>query len=424
MRITDLKIRLSFDGQVNAALNNEFPCYIFEMNDYIDVVSLREAVCFAIEEHPIFHTKLIKEKKVFYLIYNELKPRVENSLWDKKIKYGTKEWNYYPWIISVKDKKFLFTCAHAICDGTGAVEFLKTVLTRYLVIKGLISDKILDKQKKSEEDIESAIENSFDKNAGENVLSPYKRSEKKPCPIKKSSFYKGAMNKGIWQFKISQKEIQKLANGTETSTFAVIATILAQSLQNTCAIETGNIQIMLPVNLRRMYGSKTDMGFVHTASLNYNCEKCSGKSLELITTGFRSQLDLIIDKEYMDYVLFEDKKTTQLFLKHPIMMAFAKMAFYNMLYSPKASIVYTHLTSLGIDDELKPYIKDFYISGPSVFSPLIVAMASTYNDEISIGMGVSLKADYIKNMEAVLKKYDISYSLKQNEWLPEIFYLK
>lgn len=86
-----------------------------------------------------------------------------------------------------------------------------------------------------------------------------------------------------------------------------------------------------------------------------------------------------------------------------------------MLYSPKASIVYTHLTSLGIDDELKPYIKVFYISGPSVFSPLIVAMASTYNDEIFIGMGVSLRADYIKNMEAVLKKYDISYSLKQNE---------
>ena len=44
--------------------------------------------------------------------------------------------------------------------------------------------------------------------------------------------------------------------------------------------------------------------------------------------------------------------------KFPPFVSVAKLAFLDMLYSPKASIVYTHLTDLGIYNELDELIEE------------------------------------------------------------------
>ncbi len=112
-------------------------------------------------------------------------------------------------------------------------------------------------------------------------------------------------------------------------------------------------------------------------------------------------------------------------IKHPIIFNIAKLAFYGMLYSPKASIIYTHLTKLGLDADIESQIEDFYISGASKASPLIVAMTSTFKDEISITMGQSIKDDvFITSMKAVLDELDVKYEIEKMERMPAIYYLK
>lgn len=317
----------------------------------------------------------------------------------------------------------LFTCAHCLCDGMGAMSFLKTVITLYFADRGLISRET--QPAVSEDAVLKTIEDSFANNARAGSKAPYAvRKPEKASRISKASFEKDPEKAALYRFRIPAEEIKKLTDQTETTTFAVLASILAKSLAKALQRDKGNITILLPVNMRGMYGSRTDRGFAYTANLNYTIEKCVDRPLFLSSTAFRGQLDAIIDRDYFDYILSEDKKQTELLVRHPVILHLAKMAFYGMLYSPKASIVYTHLTKLGLDSDIESQIEDFYISGAASPSPLIVAMTSTFREEISITMGQSIKdGALIRAMQTVLEELGVRYEVGKAEKLPAIRYL-
>ena len=414
------KYRLSFDGQVNAAINNECPYTVFEMKHDIDTKVFESAVNKAVEYHPVFKMKLKKEKGLYYLIPNSAPAKVAVSDLKTDITYGTPEYNGYPWLITVGGKRIVFACAHCLCDGMGVLSFLKTVITIYLTDKGLVSkDKRLDIPK---EDISRTLEDSFEKNSKSGVKPPYNvRKAKKASSVSKKIFEKDKEKVALHRIKIHKDELKKLTKQTETTTFSVISSILAKSLAKALKKKDGNITILLPVNMRGMYDSVTDRGFAYSAKLNYDIAKCIDRPLYLSSTAFRSQLDVIIDKDYFDYILSQNKKQTDMLYKHPILLNLAKSAFYAMLYSPKASIVYTHLTKLGLDADIEAHIEDVYISGAAKPSPLIVAMACTFRDEISITLGQSIKDEaLIKSMKTVLDELNIRYELTKMEKMPTI----
>lgn len=423
MKLQD-KYRLSFDGQVNASINNKFPYYVFEMKQEIDTEALERAVNQAAEYHPLFKMRLKKERGLYYLVPAHAPIRIAVSRWREDIAYGTPEFGGYPWLIAAGGKRMLFTCAHCLCDGMGAMSFLKTVITLYLMEQGLVAEK--KRPDTAEDTVLETIEDSFGKNAKAGSKAPYAvRKPEKASPVPKTAFEKDPEKAALYRFKIHKDEIKKLTDQTETTTFAVIASILAKSLAKALKRDKGNITVILPVDMRAMYGSRTDRGFAYTANLNYSIEKCVDRPLYLSSTAFRSQLDAMIDRDYFDYILSEDKRQTDLMIRHSIMLHLAKMAFYGMLYSPKASIVYTHLTKLGLDSDIEAQIEDFYISGAAKPSPLIVAMTSTFAEEISITMGQSVKDDaLIKSMQTVLDELGVGYEVKKAEKLPAIYYLK
>lgn len=414
------KYRLSFDGQVNAAINNECPYTVFETDHNIDAEIFEGAVNKAIEYHPVFKMKLKKEKGLYYLIPNNAPAKIAVSDWKTDITYGTPEYNGYPWLITIGGKRIVFSCAHCLCDGMGVLSFLKTVIAIYLADKGLVS-----KDRKfavSEDDILRTLEDSFEKNAKSGIKPPYNiRKAKKASSIPKKIFEKDKEKTALRRIKIHKDELKKLTEQTETTTFSVISSILAKSLAKALKKEDGNITIILPVNMRGMYDSVTDRGFAYSAKLNYDIAKCIGKPLYFSSTAFRSQLDTIIDKDYFDYILSENKKQTDMLFKYPILLNLAKSAFYGMLYSPKASIVYTHLTKLGLDADIEAHIEDVYISGAAKPGPLIVAMACTFRDEISITIGQSIKDDaLIKSIKTVLDELNVRYEFTKPEKMPAI----
>ena len=418
------KYRLSFDGQVNAAIKNECPYTVFEMKHDVDAEAFERAVSKATEYHPVFKTKLKKEKGLYYLVPNRAPAKIAVSDLKTDITYGTAEYNDYPWLITVSGKRIILTCVHCLCDGMGVLSFLKTVITLYLADKGLISRD--SRIEPSERDILRTLEDSFEAYAKSDVKAPYHvRKPKKASPISKRTFEKDKERTALYRIKIHKDEIKKLAEQTETTTFSVISSILAKALAKALKKENGNITVLLPVNMRAMYGSVTDRGFAYSAKLNYDIEKCIHKPLYFSSTAFRSQLDAIIDKDYFDYILSENKKQTEMLYKHPIILNLAKGAFYGMLYSPKASIVYTHLTRLGLEADVESHIEDVYISGAGKPSPLIVAMACTFGDVISITLGQSIKdGALIKAVENVLNESDVCYEIAQMEKMPSIHYVQ
>ena len=205
------KYRLSFDGQVNAAINNEFPYYVFEMKYDIDVETLEKAVNKAVIYHPIFKMKLKKEKRLYYLVPDSSSIKITISDWKKDITYGTREYNGYLWIIAAGGKRMMFTCAHCLCDGMGAISFLKKVISIYLMDKGLVSNKTeIDI---SEDYIQKKIEDSFEKNARTGIKAPYKvRKTAKASRVSSKVFEKNSEKTIKYRFIIPKNEIKDLLN--------------------------------------------------------------------------------------------------------------------------------------------------------------------------------------------------------------------
>lgn len=296
------KYRLSFDGQVNAAINNECPYTVFEMRHDIDSEAFENAVNKAMDYHPVFKMKLKKEKGLYYLIPSTDPAKVAVSDWKTDITYGTPEYNGYPWLIAIGKKRIVFVCAHCLCDGMGVLSFLKTIITIYLMDKGLVSND--KKSDISESDILRTIEDSFEKNSKSGVKAPYNvRKARKASPVSKKIFEKDKEKTALHRIKIHKDEIKKLEEMTETTTFSVIASILAKSLAKALKRKDGRITIILPVNMRGMYNSVTDRGFAFSAKLNYEIAKCIDRPLFFSSTALRSQLDAVIDKDYFDYIL-------------------------------------------------------------------------------------------------------------------------
>ena len=395
--------RLSFDGQVNASLNNQFPYYIFEMKEPVDADRLQEAVIRALNYHPTFKTRLIKKRFKYYLEENEKLPVVREAAWDKPVDYGQEDTNEYPWIITCCENKIVFTCAHMICDGMGAMHLLKDVLNCYF---GFTVD---------EYDLDKTIEDSFAVNADHDAKAPFKRKKQDPpVAIPLPMFETEDAKCELYRFVIPKNSVRELSEKTDTSTFAMLSGMAAKALSRTLHIDTGNINIMIATDLRRQYGSITDRGFVLTPELVYNVEKLKDKDMFLTATALRSQLDLFMDKDNLDFEILKAKKNNNLLNICPFILKLARKAFYKMLYAPSANVVYTHLVHMGLTPELEEKIDDFYIAGAKSASPLIVLLGSNFGDKISLTFGECIK-DNVFTLEfaKVLKEEGVDYQMEQ-----------
>lgn len=395
--------RLSFDGQVNASLNNLFPYYIFEMKEAVDADKLQKAVISALNYHPSFKTRLIKRRFKYYLEENEKLPIVKESAWDEPINYGQEDTNEYPWIITCSENKIVFTCAHMLCDGMGAMHLLKDVLNCYFGFKV------------AEVDLDKTIEDSFAVNADKKAKAPFiRKKQDPPAAIPLSMFETEDAECELFRFVIPKASIKELSESTDTSTFAMLSGMAAKALSRVLNIDSGNINIMIATDLRRQYKSITDRGFVLTPELTYNVQKLKKKDMYLTATALRSQLDLFMDKDNLDYEILKAQRNNNLLNICPFILNIAKKVFYNMLYAPSANIVYTHLVYMGLTPELEGKIDDFYIGGSKSASPLLVIMGSNYQDKISLTFGECIKGKALtKEYAKVLEEEGVAYQLKE-----------
>lgn len=395
--------RLSFDGQVNASLNNEFPYYIFEMKEAVEAGKLQEAVVSALKYHPTFQTRLIKKRFQYYLEENEKLPIVREAAWDEPIVYGQEDTNDYPWIITCYENKIVFACAHMLCDGMGAMHFLKDVLNCYFGLKV------------AEQERDKTIEDSFAIHANKAAKAPFKRKKQEPAAAIPLSMFDTEVEKcKLYRFVISKASVKGLAASADTSAFAMLSGMAAKALSRVLNIESGNINILIATDLRRQYRSITDRGFILTPELTYNVKKLKKKDMFLTATALRSQLDLYMDQDNLDYEVLKAQRNNDLLKICPFILKIAQKAFYKMLYAPSANIVYTHLMHMGLTAQLEEKIRDFYIGGTKSASPLLVVMGSNFGDKISLTFVESTKDKaYSMEFARVLKEEGIDYQMEQ-----------
>lgn len=129
-----MRYLMDFDEQIKAqgtgTLVAGFPAYTFTMKEPVDGDALQLGVEQSMRCHPLFCCHMVKHDE-FEWETNELAPVVREIDIHSNFTYGDDSNNHYPWIVYYSGRNIVFTCTHALTDGMGACEFMKTALYCY-----------------------------------------------------------------------------------------------------------------------------------------------------------------------------------------------------------------------------------------------------------------------------------------------------
>lgn len=383
-----------------------------ELYETVDEGIMLAAVKEAIKYHPLFGTRIIFENGRYYFEENP-EPPVIFSADNAPIMYGTEENNHYPWIIVIQDKQMLFYATHALADGSGMFSFCKTVLHGYFQLKGVtFADTVTDFPMGSPEE---TMENGYLRYADpacEALCKP------KPFnPVKVEQHWFELKDQRPWRLKIPLTEVRRFAKESETSIFSVIACILARTMADAFNIQSGNIYIRVPVNLRSFFPSATDRNFVQGFSLCYMTERMNNMPDAKVETIFRSQLDLMTDKCNLMQFINADVNHLEGIKAGP--EKFREALEIEKLYKPVAEIVYTHITKPGCSEELTEKIRDIHMDFNAIQEGLIVVSGVTINSNVCLTIQQCSRNDcFMDSLRKVLNKREIAYDLYQFDLPP------
>ena len=304
--------------------------------------------------------------------------------------------------VIVYKKRIAVEFFHALTDGNGGLVFLKTLVAEYIRQKYgenvPFGGGILDC---TEEPKESELEDAFLKNAGGFAAS---RKDTNAFRITGKREVDGFKTNTTFIFdaeKIVAKAKEKGITVTAYMTAAMIVAVLRlQEKKIKKRSRRLPVKVLIPVNLRKMFGSKTLRNFVLYASPGVD-PRLGDYTFDEICDIVHHQMHLMITEKNMSAMMttnVNDEKPlllrmTPLFIKNIVM----KMIF-DAVGEKKSCFSFSNLGVCNTPEEFSRYVSriDFVI-GVQASAPYNVS-AITYNGKFNLSV--------IRNIEKPLLEYE------------------
>jgi len=311
---------------------------------------------------------------------------------------------FLPFRVRAYQNRIAVEFHHSLTDGTGALTFLRALVGEYFNLLGLNvedwTDVFRPDQKPDPEEFEDAFKRYYEKT----VPEPEKimRAFHLPYKLEKKGIYH--ITTGI----VPVRDLLKITKSHSVSLTEFISAVYIDVLQEILFSLPEKqkkrllkpIRLMIPVNLRRIYPSKTMRNF----------------SL-YVTPGIDPRLGKFtfdeIVKEVYHYMRIEvnDKYINQQIARnvrgelHPLMQAtplFIKKMFGKLIYNHLGEFLYsgvlTNLGKVSMPDPLENYIEDFqFLPAPSPVLKTGCAIVS-FKDNLYINFGRVVKESEVERL--------------------------
>lgn len=389
-----------------------------ELYETIDEALMLAAVKEAIRFHPLFGTRIVFENGQYCFEENPEPPVIFNADDAPEI-YGTAENHHYPWMLVIRDKQMVFYLTHALTDGCGTFSFCKTVLHIYFRLSGAaFADTVTDFPMGSPA---QTMENAFRRYA-DPACEPLCRP--KPIqPVNIAPHCFASKDQRPWRLEIPLQEVRRFAKESETSIFSVIGCILARTMADAFHIQSGNIYVRVPVNLRGVFPSVTDRNFVQGFSLCYMADRMNTMPDAKVETIFRSQLDLWTDKSNLMQFINADSDLLDSSIADPAQ--FLRFTESEKAKDPTAEMIYTHITKPGFSEELMAKIRDIHIDANTIPDGLIFVSGVTIGTNVCLTILQCSRNDcFMDSLQKVLHRREITYKLYPFDLPPARAYLQ
>lgn len=289
---------------------------------------------------------------------------------------------------------------HSLTDGNGAMVFLKTLLAEYLLqkygVRVTAEQGVLDR---TEEPRAEELEDSFQKYAG-----PVQASRKATDAFKPV----GTPEEGFLHVTCLELPVEKVMETART--MGVTLTVLLCAVMMKALLELQreqvpnprhrkHVKVLLPVNLRNMFPSKSLRNFVLYTTPEVD-PRLGEYTLRELCQWIGNQMALEVNPKFMSSLIATNVsserifavKLVPLFLKNIIMKA-----VFNAVGERKSCLSLSNLGAVKVPQEMEPYIDRMdFILGVQAKSP--------YNCGV-LSFGNTLYINFIRNIREPALEY-------------------
>ena len=375
--------------------------FVCVLKENIDKDILQESVQEALIFFPNFRSILKKgffwhylETTDFNPIIKEEKKDICSPIYNKKKKKLLFRVNYYKNRINLE-------VYHALTDGTGALEFLKTIVHIYISKKYNIEEFNFDYDASLNEKSSDSF-NKYYKFQLNKIEKSNKVYQIKGDKLNKIRVINGCMN---------TKDLIDLAHKYNTTLTGLIVSIYILAIKENMNLKDENnyICIDIPVNLRKYFKSQTARNFFSVIKLKYNGSDNLEEIIKYVDKNLKKELKKDnLFKTMNKYATFEHNfliRLIPLFVKNFILKIIIKFV--------KTTSTVTNLGIIKVDDSIKDYIDSFevYVSTDK----MQISMCS-YLDKLNIAFTSMFdNMDIIKCFYRKLSSFGIDIIITSNE---------
>ncbi len=361
-----------------------------EMRNYVDGENLCTALNDIMPRFPTFSVVLRRGFFRYYFEYNDSEPQVfpDDGVLMRNIDLQRNK--HFLFRVQYYKKRISIDFFHGLCDGTGAVEFLKALIYRYLDECGeelpepsgikIVSEPV---PKEELEDSISKYYEGFDMFGG--VVG--KMAGKNCFGIKAKRFK--SLGYGTIQGFINTNKLKALAHKKGVTITALIAGIALYSISKTYVKDTDNVDLvaMIPINLRKMFPSQTVRNFTTLTKCYVNTGVTKLDLDEYIKICARdikegtSNKDELLEKISVSALMATNKvlKYTPLFIKE-----FGTKIGKLGTKKTKQTLIISNVGILDFPDGMEQFVKRFAMHiNPSKKVPVNIGVIS-YRDTTTI----------------------------------------
>ena len=419
--------RLDNSAKIYPMLVNKKSQNIFRLSvtlkEKVDKNILLDALKMTIERFPVYKVRLMKGAFWYYLDDNHAKIKVYplDPLSFRKI--TDKSCNGYCFRVSYFDTQIVCDFFHAICDATGAAEFVKSLVYTYLNLSGkeVFSDqKVLTVGSPV---MREELEDSF--------LANYKKLPLKDLKIKdmqgKNAYHiKGILfdnvGNGIIHMYCDVKEVLDIchAKGCTMTEYlgALFMMAIYESQIKGKEENANNIQLFVPINLRKIFGSKTLRNFSLFSRIGCNPyeDMEMDKLIKIMHDNLKHDMDKDVLKDKISTTVWAEK-----FFLVRFVPLFVKRFFFNFsnyfFGKKKKTATLSNFGVLDIPDSMKKHVESvsFAISSNAT-TPLSLSIISC-NGKLCITFTRRITDTQIeKNFASYLTKDGVNLTVTSNFW--------
>lgn len=386
-----------------------------EFYDLIDKDILQKALDETITQFPTF--KSILRRGLFWYYFEETTKRPlvseENKPPCSKMYFKSKKNLFFE--VSYYKKRINFEVHHTLTDGTGAMNFLKTLVFNYTIIKYAEDFKKVIPVMEYDASLMQKEDDSFQR---------YYSNEKKEPYIKKVKIKRAFHMKGLRyprnQIRIIEgiipvKDILKEAHKYDATLSVFITSILIYSIGKELSILNRKkpIIVSIPVNLRQYFPSESVRNFFSVFEAEYNFTKSNGTFEDIIKT-VKIDFESGLNKEYLKNRLnslaaLEHNYLTRmipLFIKDYILKVASKISDAGM------TATVSNIGKISMPKEFTKYINIFDIF---ISTDKLQICFCSYNNKLVIGFtSPYVNLEIQKNFFRMISGFGIDVELTVN----------